>query len=139
MIEMEDKEIKYLLALYNLPGMGQRHLKILVDYYQSFEYAWQQSDFWSSIPGFSFCHGEVLEKKCLKSQVEDLYEKFLQSDARVITLYDEGYPLLLRNIYDPPFVIFYRGMLPQDEDITVAMVGSRKSTAYGRLDRKSVV
>lgn len=130
---MEEKEIKYLLALYNLPDMGQRHLKILVDYYQSFEYAWQQSDFWPSIPGFSFGHGEVPEKSCPESQIEPLLEIFFKSDAKIITLNDQGYPLLLRNIYDPPFVIFYRGNLPQDEDIAVAMVGSRKATAYGRL------
>jgi len=135
---MEEKELKYLLALYNLPGMGQRHLKILVDYYQSFEYAWQQSDFWSGIPGFTFGHGEAPEKNSSENQAEQLLEKFFQSDARVITLHDQDYPLLLRNIYDPPFVIFYRGSLPQDEDITVAMVGSRKATAYGRLMAESL-
>ncbi|MEL7568617.1 MAG: DNA-processing protein DprA [Dehalobacterium sp.] len=130
---MEEKELKYLLALYHLPGMGQRHLKILVDYYQSFEYAWQQSDFWPGIPGFTIGHGEVPGKNSSESQAERLWEKFYQSDARAVTLYDQGYPQLLKNIYDPPFVIFYRGSLPQDEDITVAMVGSRKATAYGRL------
>lgn len=133
MIILKEKELKYLLVLCNLPGMGQRHLKILVDYYQSFEYALQQSDFWPQVPGFSYGYGEMPKKNALEAQADQLLEKFYQSDAKLVTLNDPEYPMLLNNIYDPPFVIFYRGTLPQDEDITVAMVGSRKATAYGRL------
>lgn len=133
MIKLEERELKYLLALCNLPGLGQRHLKILVDYYQSFEYALQQSDFWSKIPGFTCGHGEGPKKIGLEAQADQLLENLYQSDAKIITLDDPNYPMLLKNIYDPPFVIFYRGTLPQEQDITIAMVGSRKATAYGRL------
>lgn len=135
---MEERELKYLLAVYSLPGVGQRHLKILIDYYQSFEYAWQQSDFWPRIPGFTSGQGEIPAVRCPESQIECLYEKFLQSEARVATLEDESYPSLLKNIYDPPFVIFYRGKLPRKEDLCVAVVGSRKATAYGRLMAETI-
>jgi DNA processing protein len=130
---MEENELKYLLAIFSLPAMGQRRLKVLFDYYQSFEYAWQQSDFWAQIPEYSLGHGEPPEKNCTESQVERLFEEFLKSEARVITFYDHEYPSWLKNIYDPPFVLFYRGKFPKEEDICVGMVGSRKATAYGRL------
>jgi len=135
---MEEKELKYLLAIYNLPGMGQRRLKILFDYFQSFEYAWQQSDFWEQIPEYVSVHGDPPEKRCSESQVERLFEEFLRSETRVVTLNDDAYPSLLKNIYDPPFVLFYRGRFPRNEDICIAMVGSRKATAYGRLMAETI-
>ncbi|HHT63914.1 MAG: DNA-processing protein DprA [Bacillota bacterium] len=130
---MEINELKYLVAIYSLPAMSQRRLKILFDYFQSFEYAWHQSDFWSHIPEFVSGHGELPEKNLTEDQVELLFEKFLKSEAKVTTFYDEEYPSLLKNIYDPPFVLFYRGRMPKAENICIGMVGSRKATAYGRL------
>jgi DNA processing protein len=42
------------------------------------------------------------------------------------------YPKLLATIDDPPYLLFYRGELPTDSDLCLAIVGSRKATAYGR-------
>jgi DNA processing protein len=47
----------------------------------------------------------------------------------VLTLADEGYPGMLRNIPDPPPAIFVDGTLP--ETVSVALVGSRKASATG--------
>lgn len=44
---------------------------------------------------------------------------------------DSNYPSLLRNIFDPPELLFYRGRIPVDSKM-LAIVGSRKSTPYGR-------
>lgn len=63
-------------------------------------------------------------------------EKILQSCRRkqigLITYGDEAYPRRLRNIEDPPMVLYYRGNLPDFEaQPVVAVVGTRKATAYG--------
>ena len=51
---------------------------------------------------------------------------------RIITLQDAEYPERLRNIYDPPTVLYVRGHLPTiDEEPVVAVVGTRKCTPYG--------
>lgn len=51
--------------------------------------------------------------------------------CRIITQADDEYPELLRQIYDPPVVLYVRGkLLPKDKN-SVAMVGSRMSTYYG--------
>ncbi|MCR6544688.1 DNA-processing protein DprA [Dehalobacterium formicoaceticum] len=136
--EMEERELKYLLALYSLPGMSQRQLKILVDYFQSFEYAWQQSDRWLDISGFCFGHGVPPKKNCPESQADRVLDQFFQADARIITLEDQDYPKNLKNIYDPPSFLFYRGKLPKEEEQCIAMVGSRKATAYGRLMAETI-
>jgi len=54
-----------------------------------------------------------------------------QTGAAMLTLWDESYPPLLRNIYDPPPLLFLRGALtPADAD-AVAVVGTRRPSAYG--------
>lgn len=51
--------------------------------------------------------------------------------CRIITQLDEEYPPLLREIYDPPVVLYVKGsLLPKDKN-AVAMVGSRQTTHYG--------
>ena len=53
------------------------------------------------------------------------------SGCRIITQEDDEYPALLREIYDPPIVLYLKGeLLPQDKN-SIALVGSRQTTHYG--------
>ena len=56
----------------------------------------------------------------------------------VFTFRDPGYPLNLREIHDPPPVLFIRGKLLPDDQRAVAMVGSRKASPYGRVVAESL-
>lgn len=49
-----------------------------------------------------------------------------------ITDADKAYPETLRQIPDPPPVLFVKGTLTEDDNYSVAIVGSRKMTGYGR-------
>ena len=50
----------------------------------------------------------------------------------LLTLQDAAYPGRLRNIYDPPCLLYVKGHLPAfDEEVAVAVVGTRKCTPYG--------
>ena len=52
---------------------------------------------------------------------------------RILTLQDADYPDRLRNIYDPPCVLYVKGHLPAiDEELAVAVIGTRDCTPYGR-------
>jgi DNA processing protein len=58
-------------------------------------------------------------------------KRIAEFGCRIVTQADGEYPDLLRQIYDPPFVLYVRGeLLPKDKN-SVAMVGSRMSTHYG--------
>jgi len=58
---------------------------------------------------------------------------------RVITLQDAEYPDRLRNIYDPPIVLYVRGKLPViDEEAAVAIVGTRDCTPYGVMAAEQI-
>ncbi len=67
----------------------------------------------------------------------ELLNKF--QDFGLVTVFDEGYPANLKNIYDPPLYLFYEGILSNKDDISVAVVGSRSVTKSGRytIDRLS--
>ena len=50
----------------------------------------------------------------------------------IVTLQDAAYPARLKNIYDPPVVLYVKGKLPViDEEAAVAVVGTRDATPYG--------
>jgi len=111
--------------------MGSQRLTALLDHYGEARAAWEDSACWHKIPGLT---GETARQLRLgKSEVdaERSYEVFLESGARLTHLYDEDYPELLKNIYDPPVLLYYIGELAQSHDICVAMIGSRRATAYG--------
>jgi DNA protecting protein DprA len=49
----------------------------------------------------------------------------------ILTLEDDAYPSLLREIADPPPVLYVRGAIAPDDEVRVAIVGSRRATPYG--------
>jgi len=52
--------------------------------------------------------------------------------CRVISLFDSEYPERLRNIYNPPLVLYVKGNMPCfDDEVVVGVVGTRKCTLYG--------
>lgn len=58
-------------------------------------------------------------------------KRIADSGCRVIIQSDEEYPGSLREIYDPPIVLYLKGALTAREKNAVAMVGSRQTTHYG--------
>lgn len=78
------------------------------------------------------------ELEALADHSMDLPEKILadcyEQNISILTLQDAQYPERLRNIYDPPAVLYYRGRLPNfDTEPAVAVVGTRNCTPYGIL------
>lgn len=58
-------------------------------------------------------------------------------DIRLLTYAEPAYPERLRNIADPPALLYYQGRLPDfDHEAAIAVVGSRRCSAYGLLHAK---
>jgi len=82
---------------------------------------------------------ELLSKKIKKNwDINDIRDKADRIDTicrmrsiNWISWANQGYPPLLREIYDPPSVIFYRGLLPNQEKSLLGMVGTRKPSPEG--------
>ena len=71
--------------------------------------------------------------RTLASAPVDLEIKALDEiGAKIITQHDSNYPVNLRQIYDPPVVLFVRGELKEEDRFAVAIVGTRRPSQYGR-------
>jgi len=72
-----------------------------------------------------------LQKKNI-AEAESIQESCDKAGYRIITLSDGQYPDRLRNIFDPPVILYIRGNLPDiDDKPVVAVVGTRNCTPYG--------
>lgn len=81
--------------------------------------------------GITRPQAEALDNKSLAS-AEKILGDCRRLGLRILTFQDAEYPNRLRNIYDPPFLLYVRGHLPQvDEEPVITVVGTRKCTPYG--------
>jgi DNA processing protein len=66
------------------------------------------------------------------------WEKLINSGLNAVSIDEESYPKLLKEITDPPALLYYRGALPNcsgllpDSSLNLAFVGSRKMSSYGK-------
>lgn len=125
--------IPYLLALHSIDGLGPIRLKAIVEYFKDPRLAWEaqgQELIKIGIPGKTV--GLLLESR-KKLEPESYAQKVKASGINWLTIFDDNYPKLLKQIYDPPIVLYYRGeILPQDAQ-AIAVVGTRKMTGYGQV------
>lgn len=121
---------KYLLAVSNCPVFGRRTLETLASRFFSFEEVW-------NAPESAFHNLEIQRSRLdvffayrKKMNPERLMEILERHCITFLTKENEQYPALLKTIFDPPFVLFIKGELRDQQK--VAIVGSRKATDYGR-------
>ena len=67
-----------------------------------------------------------------ETDLDQFYESILDQNISILTLPEPEYPRLLREIEQPPPVLYIRGSLTPADDFSVAMVGTRKVTPYGQ-------
>ncbi len=72
-----------------------------------------------------------------KSELESELEKQLDSankcKAKIISIWDNDYPELLKNIPYPPIVLYVAGTIQDSDKISIGVVGTRRCTMYGKL------
>ena len=78
-----------------------------------------------------------------RSEIEDILnyelENLYKINGSLITLWDSEYPTLLRKIYDPPVLIYTRGKFRDLDDYSIAVVGTRQPTNYGKIQTEKIV
>ena len=113
-------------------GIGAVRFKALLDYFGDARTAWQASPQALQAAGLS----PKLVKNLLKirSQVslELVWERMQTQGINILTWEDENYPRRLKDIDQPPPVLYLRGDLTPGDEWAVAIVGTRRITSYGR-------
>ena len=79
----------------------------------------------------------------LNSRNEEILKKIFKDyenfGAKIITIIDEDYPERLRLIDDPPAVLYVKGEILPEDELSFSVVGSRKVTQYGSESCKFIV
>jgi DNA processing protein len=65
-------------------------------------------------------------------ELSQKFQKSIPDDAKIVSLTEKSYPARLRNIANPPAYIYYKGDITIFEQPSLAVVGSRRPTDYGR-------
>lgn len=123
--------VEYLLALHSIYSLLGQRLSRLMEYFGDAEECWHNETEWGDaleIKGAAL-KNLLTEKHCV--DLHEVYETFLKSGAKFVTLADDNYPKKLRDIYDPPYLLYYKGTLPEESAVSIAMIGSRRATSYG--------
>jgi DNA processing protein len=127
---MDDKQ--YWVAFNLVRGIGAVRLQGLIQHFGDAASAWHAEPEELRAAGIS---AKVLERMLeMRSSlnVEQLWERIEAQGIRIITLQDESYPRRLKEIEQPPPVLYARGGLLGEDDFAVAIVGTRRITPYGR-------
>ena len=121
----------FLAALQSVRGLGSVSLRKLHDRFGSWEEAWR-----SGAPGLADKVAEAALKELIKlrrqesSLPEHIADICQQRHIHVCMESEADYPEALRQIFNPPLLLFYRGSL-QPEARRIAVVGSRHCSPYG--------
>lgn len=124
--------LKYWLWLSTRAGMGIRAAWRVAEQFGSPEGAYFADDGeYDRIPELSRAARESLRRKDL-SGTDRILGDCDRLGIRVLTWQDAEYPERLRHIYDPPQVLYCKGRkIAFDEEVAIAMVGTRTCTPYG--------
>lgn len=117
-----DQEKTYWVAFSVFPGIGPVRFRLLLDRFGSAKAAW------AAPLSEKFIHFRKT------FDIEEYLERLAKLHVSVLTLNDPKYPRLLKEISDPPFLLYIRGVNtgePINLQKTIAVVGTRNITRYG--------
>ena len=123
--------------LAHRPGLSDRVKLALLQHFQEPEDIFFADDgAFDHIDGLSEEAKTALRDKDL-APAERILEDCAREKLHVLTFRDAAYPARLKNIFDPPVVLYYRGQLPDfDGSPVIGVVGTRKASAYGLTTAK---
>lgn len=120
------------LALSLVPGIGPRLFHSLLNHFGASESILQQNaSALRCIPGIGATLSESITDPDLLPSARRVLEECRQLQVRVVDARMRHYPARLTEITDPPSVLYVRGDLTAQDELALAIVGSRRCTAYG--------
>lgn len=130
---MDDNELCDWLALSFVAGVGRRTAGVMLERFGSPKAILEATT--------TVLHANGLKPECVESikdpehheRAKRELDRLREHGAELIVLFDERYPVLLKEIYDPPILLYVRGDLGRAlAQPAVAVVGSRLCSTYGR-------
>lgn len=122
-----------ILRLLSINGLGSRRIYNICSVFPHIEEIFNKSiSEICRVPGIDTIIAQKIRAEFDREFVNSQLAILESSSFKMITIFDENYPPRLKNIYDPPVVIFHQGeFIPEDDD-AIAVVGTRTPTSYGK-------
>lgn len=127
-----NQDAPYWLALTLVKGLGAKTILRLVQACGSARLAWEATPNLlhdTGVPS-ALIQSLVAARRTLNIEAE--LNKVTKAAARLVTLDDADYPVNLRTIDAAPPLLYVRGDLSDQDQLSVAIVGTRSATPYGR-------
>lgn len=122
-----------MLSLKLTGQIGPRTFAMLMDNYKTVDnILYAEVDELLELDGIGPSRSQAIASAFEKlDEAEALINGLAASDAAVVTSLDEDYPHNLRELNDPPMLLFYKGQLPREDVKRVAVIGSQNVSAEG--------
>jgi len=127
---MDDR--KYWIGFNLIKGVGAVRMQGLVAYFGDLESAWRADPADLAEAGLGSKVIERVIQAREKVDLDQLWAKIESQGIKILTWQDEAYPQRLKEIDQPPPVLYIRGEYLPDDLFAVAVVGTRRVTPYGR-------
>jgi DNA processing protein len=131
LLMMSNEEILHWLALRLVPGLGARKTVILLERFKSPIGIFRASTRELEGAGLPGTIARSISSGCTFEDAVTQQEKLAALGGTLIPMTSPEFPALLKEIYDPPPVLFARGDTSLLDSLMLGVVGSRKATPYG--------
>ena len=125
-------DIKYWVALNRVPQLGTVRFRRLEAYFGDLKDAWNASQ--SELKAAGLEDRPTREVVAARDRIspDDEMASLERAGVKALTWHDTVYPARLKEIADPPPVLYFKGTLLPSDERAMAVVGTRSPTAYGR-------
>ena len=128
---LSQEEELHWLALMLVPSLGTRTAGKLLERFRTPQAIFRSSRTELESAGVSGALAQSIVSGCTFEDAAAQQEKMRQMGALLVTINDPRYPSLLREIFDPPVLLFARGRIELLQSIMLGVVGTRRPTPYG--------
>ena len=125
-------DTKFWVALSRVPQLGTVRFRRLESYFGKLENVWNASFRELKAAGLEDRPARETVAARNNSSPDDEMAALERAGVTAVTWNHSGYPSRFKEIADPPAVLFYKGTLLDRDDRSVAIVGTRSPTTYGR-------
>ncbi|XLQ19772.1 MAG: DNA-processing protein DprA [Candidatus Moraniibacteriota bacterium] len=125
-------EHKYVNAFNLIPGIGPQKLYLIAQYFETFEQAWRSKSEELKNANLTPKLIENISEARKTIDPDQEFQRLQDEEIEIITIQDEQFPKNLKTITSPPFVLYVRGNLDLLKSPSIAVVGSRKISDYGK-------
>ena len=130
---------KHWLGFNLVKGIGPMKLRALLDCFGDLEAAWRADESALRQAGLDRRALPNLLKARAQLDLDAELDKLAARNIRFLTWDDPDYPSRLLQIPDPPPVLYIRGQLTPEDEWAVAVVGTRRASAYGKAATQRLV